>query len=64
MSNEELRVYHIRRFYKNKSPRTIRNHTTLAEARKHCQSPNTKGKDWFDGFDYMPCCAPKGDKDV
>ena len=53
----EPRIYRIRRF-RMSGKRTIRNNVTLSEAQAHCKRPDTKGKGWFDGYDYMPGCAP------
>lgn len=39
------------RYYRNgKNPRTMKRGLTLAEARKHCSDPKTRGKNYFDGF--------------
>lgn len=54
-TNEEEQLYRIKRFY---APHTGKeNHfvegledLTLAEAREHCADPDTKCKDYFDGF--------------
>jgi hypothetical protein len=54
------RIYRIIRFRLNGRPRTVRNNVTLAEAQVHCSSPETRGEDWFDGYDYMPGCRPQG----
>jgi hypothetical protein len=59
------RIYRVIRFVeKNTSrPRTIRSNLTLAEAQAWCRRPDTHGTRagvrWFDGYDYMPGCAPK-----
>lgn len=34
-----------------KRARKIKGGLTLAEAKKHCLDPKTRGKNWFDGFD-------------
>jgi hypothetical protein len=65
------RIYRIIRFRFNGSPRTIRQGLTLSEAQAHCRNPETssttakgrnsrKGGRWFDGYDYMRGCRPKG----
>lgn len=53
------RIYRIRRFRRSGGGRTVRSNVTLTEAQGHCSNPNTKGDGWFDGYDYMPGCAPK-----
>ena len=59
------RIYRIVRFHESGRPRTVRNNVTLTEAQGHCSDPKTHGfrggKRWFDGYDYMRGCAPKGD---
>jgi hypothetical protein len=60
-----LRCYRIIRFRQNSRPRTIRNNVTLTEAQAHCSREDTQGVrggvGWFDGYDYMRGCAPKGE---
>jgi hypothetical protein len=55
----EPRIYRIRRYRYSAGSRTLRSNVTLTEAQSHCSNPNTKGNGWFDGYDYMPGCAPK-----
>lgn len=56
----EPRIYRIIRFYKSSGrKRNLRNNVTLTEAQSHCHRQDTKGPDWFDGYDYMRGCAPK-----
>ena len=55
----EPRIYRIRRYRRGSSGRTTRSNVTLTEAQNHCSNPKTKGEGWFDGYDYMPGCAPK-----
>lgn len=55
----EPRIYRIRRYRRAGGGRTVRNNVTLTEAQNHCSKPETRGSDWFDGYDYMPGCAPK-----
>ena len=43
-------AYNIVRFYMNKPSKVIKRGLTLQEAKRHCSSPKTKGKNWFDGF--------------
>ena len=60
MNNTEPRIYRIRRYSRNGGrARTIHNNVTLTVAQLHCHSPKTKGLGWFDGYDYMPGCAPR-----
>ena len=57
------RCYRIVRFYgpgSDRRPRTIRNGLTEAEAQAHCEREDTHGPGWFDGYDYMKGCRPKG----
>ena len=62
----EPRIYRIVRSYRRdgKRARTIRKGLTLTEAQAHCQRPDTRGGEglgaWFDGYDYMRGCRPKG----
>lgn len=55
------RCYRIIRHYYAGHRRTIRNHVSLKDAQLHCTSPYTivKGH-YFDCYDYMRGCAPKG----
>jgi hypothetical protein len=54
------RCYRIIRYYKDTNARrTIRKNVTLTEAQGHCHRPETKTPDWFEGYDFMPGCAPK-----
>jgi hypothetical protein len=55
----EPRIYRIIRFRFGGGKRTIRNNVTLTEAQQHCQRSDTKGKGWFDGYDYMRGCRPR-----
>lgn len=55
----EPRIYRIIRFRVTGSPHTIRNNVTLTDARAYCSREDTHGQGWFDGYDYMPGCAPK-----
>lgn len=45
-------TYKIVRYHQDKGrrQRVIKRGLTLAEAKKHCSNPKTKGKTWFDGF--------------
>lgn len=59
------RIYRIIRFRQGSKPRTIRSNVTLTEAQLHCRREDTHGYDsggvrWFDGYDYMRGCSPKG----
>ena len=61
----EPRIYRIIRYHFNGRPRTVRNCVTLTEAQNHCSRPDTSSHStdkgaWFDGYDYMRGCAPKG----
>ena len=45
-------TYSIIRFYKDDRPRKImETGLTLAEAQNHCNSKDTEGEDFFDGFE-------------
>ena len=58
----EPRIYRIRRYRLNGGARTIKANVTLSIARLHCNDPRTRKPGvWFDGYDYMPGCAPKKD---
>jgi hypothetical protein len=60
----EPRIYRIVRMRFKGRTTTIRNHVTLTEAQQHCSRDDTHGiragVRWFDGYDYMPGCRPKG----
>ena len=45
-------TYKIVRFHQDKGrkQRVIKRGLTLAEAKKHCSNPKSRGKTWFDGF--------------
>tara|TARA_R100000908_G_C3699791_1_gene110730 strand:- start:371 stop:553 length:183 start_codon:yes stop_codon:yes gene_type:complete len=50
-ATEDNNTYKIERFYfKSNNRRTIKTGLSLAEARKHCNSPDTAGDGWFDGY--------------
>jgi hypothetical protein len=64
MTEEEPRIYRIIRFRFNQGGRTLRKNVTLTEAQNHCGREDTSSHStgpgaWFDGYDYMPGCAPK-----
>ena len=45
-------TYSIVRFHQNDVPgETIMTGLTLEEAQAHCRRPDTKGNDWFDGYE-------------
>ncbi len=61
------RVYRVVRFrfQSTRRPRTIRSGLTLSEAQAWCSRDDTHDTKhsparWFDGYDYMPGCRPKG----
>jgi hypothetical protein len=58
----EPRIYRIIRFRRAGKPRVIKNNVTLTEAHKHCNDEATHGEGWFDGYDYMPGCAPDSER--
>ena len=50
---EDAKTYKIVRFYQNDDERNgeiIETGLTLDEAQKHCQSEDTHGDGWFDGY--------------
>ena len=42
--------YKIIRFKRNGNNKVIKTNLTLEDAKKHCNNPETEGKNWFDGF--------------
>ena len=58
---EDPRIYKIVRYYKQTGRRrVIHKNVTLSTAQLHCRDPRTmKAGVYFDGYDYMPGCAPK-----
>ena len=67
MSDEEEqieeRIYRIMRFRSNGKSTTVKRNVTLSDAQAHCKKESTHGVHagftWFDGYSYMPGCAPK-----
>ena len=57
--HDNPRIYRIIRFRMNGARRVIKGNVTLGEAQAHCERDDTRGPGWFDGYDYMPGCAPK-----
>ena len=55
-ANAERRgTYTVRRFYRDDRPaETIATGLTLQQAQAHCQRADTRGPDWFDGYDEEP----------
>ena len=60
----EPRIYRIVRFSFNGPSKTIKKNLTLSEAQAWCRRDDTHGGEgvsrWFDGYDYMTGCRPKG----
>lgn len=51
MTSEDEKTYCIIRFYQDdRDAETIKAGLTLAEAKEHCNDPETEGDGWFDGF--------------
>lgn len=48
-----MSTYKITRFYKDwsRDNKTILTGLTLDEAQAHCRREDTKGEDWFDGYE-------------
>jgi hypothetical protein len=44
-------TYKIKKFNKNGPSEIIETGLTLAEARDYCNNPDTKGDDWFCGYE-------------
>ena len=47
---ETIQLYKIVRFRKSGNNKTVRKGLTLNDAKLWCNRPDTKGKNWFDGF--------------
>lgn len=45
-------TYKIVRFHKDGENEVIATGLTLEEAQEHCRRDDTRGDDWFDGYDY------------
>lgn len=45
-----METYKIVRFHMDKPSETIKEGLTLEEAQTHCQSDDTRGMGWFDGY--------------
>lgn len=45
--------YKIKRFFADpdKAAEVIKTGLTLDEAQAHCNDPDTRGEDWFDGYE-------------
>jgi hypothetical protein len=48
-------TYKIIRFFKNGNREIVASGMDLESAKIHCNDPNTKGEDWFDGYE-KECC--------
>lgn len=48
-----METYKIVRFYKDwhRQSETVLTGLTLEEAQAHCRRPDTRGSDWFDGYE-------------
>jgi len=44
-------TYRIVRYHKNGNREVLETDLTLEEAQEHCSDPDTKGEDWFDGYE-------------
>jgi hypothetical protein len=49
-------MYCIIRFCSDGNTFVIREGVTLQEAQEHCCREDTRGEDWFDGYDTMENC--------
>ena len=45
-----METYKIIRFKRDGESEVIKEGLTLAEAQAHCQSEDTEGEGWFDGY--------------
>ena len=45
-----MNTYKIVRFRFKGRKTIVKRGLTLKQARKHCNDPKTKGKNWFDGY--------------
>ena len=53
MSDDQPKIYRIIRFTFGGHQRTLKSGVTLKEAQEHCGKPDTRGKNWFDGYDHI-----------
>ena len=44
-------MYQIIRFFKSGDRKVIKEGLTLEQAQEHCSYDDTKGEDWFDGYE-------------
>lgn len=43
--------YRIVRYHRNDYPEIIEEGLSLAEVQEHCNNPETRGEDYFDGYE-------------
>lgn len=43
--------YKIIRFFRNNGSRVVMRGLSLEEAQAHCSNPDTRGSNWFDGYE-------------
>ncbi len=46
-----MKKYKIIRFRFRGVPKVIKTGLTLEQAQEHCRREDTRGKDWFDGYE-------------
>ena len=44
--------YNIIRYHKDNDNQIVKRNLSITEAQRHCKDPDTRGDNWFDGYEY------------